>query len=111
MFLSLAGKPYSSFFSCNVPHDEWGLRVKTLDAELAAHIDQAARQSNTLTILLSDHGNAYGDFTLLDQGREETYHPALFMIAPEKVQQMLGMSQGKMIVYVCKVCLVFAYQN
>ena len=87
-----AGKPYSSFFSCNVPHDEWGLRVKTLDSDLATHLEQVTQhqQSNTLTILLSDHGNAYGEFPKYEQGRQETYHPVLYMIAPEKVQQILG---------------------
>lgn len=89
MFVS--GIPFSSFYSCNVPHDDWGTRVKTLDVDLSQHIKTVSKQSRTITILVSDHGNAYSQFPRThQQGRDESYHPVLYVIVPQRAQELLG---------------------
>ena len=75
----------------NIPHDDWGTRVQTLDKHLQKALSKVSHQENTVTIILSDHGNAYGRFvekTL--QGREETYHPLLYIILPNGAKANLG---------------------
>jgi len=86
-----AGIPYTSFYGSNTPHDEDGTRIKTLDVDLANHIEHVTKQTNTLTIIFSDHGNAYGTFPQShQQGRDETYHPIFYMIVPKGAQLNLG---------------------
>lgn len=73
-----------------MPHDECGRRVKTLDSDLSDHIQHASQLDNTISILFSDHGNTYGQFVQTEQGRDESYHPVLYIIAPPGVQKNLG---------------------
>ncbi|XP_067948551.1 uncharacterized protein [Watersipora subatra] len=86
-----SGSPYFSFYGCNVPHDEWGTRVKTLDDGLSKLVADSSKLQKTLTILISDHGNSYGQFGQFhQQGRDEVYHPLLYIVIPKGVQQLLG---------------------
>ncbi|XP_046355258.2 uncharacterized protein LOC124134461 [Haliotis rufescens] len=93
--MAATSKPYVTFLETNVGHEDTGRRVQTMDDHLAEYLAFAANQRNTLTVVFSDHGNAYGKF--LDEspeGRVELYHPALFMIVPTSVAKQLG--QDKM---------------
>ncbi|XP_045204675.2 uncharacterized protein LOC123557328 [Mercenaria mercenaria] len=87
-------KPFLSFFETNIGHIGSGRRIQYLDASLAKHLDFAKDMSDTLSVVFSDHGNAYGDFVnSAPDGRIEIYHPFLFMIIPEKVQSFFTDSE------------------
>lgn len=80
-------QPFISFFETNVGHEGTGKRVQYFDSALALYLSFAKDLTNTLTIIWSDHGNAYGDFlTKSREGRIEIFHPLLFMIIPDKVR-------------------------
>ena len=50
-----------------------------------------SEDTNTLTILLADHGNTYTTYTtLVPEGRFEMFHPSLFVIVPRRVADLLG---------------------
>ncbi|OWF45728.1 uncharacterized protein LOC110456681 [Mizuhopecten yessoensis] len=85
---------FISFLETNVGHEDTGRRIKTLDQSLASYLKFASTLNNTLTILFSDHGNAYGNFLDVSlEGRVEMFHPFLMMVLPEKVRDKLGPDQ------------------
>lgn len=87
----VVGIPYASLYINDVAHDDSGRRIKTMDSHLSHYLTQASKQSNTLTVLLSDHGNTYGKFVEeTQQGRHERYHPLLYLIVPKGAQAILG---------------------
>jgi hypothetical protein len=64
-------------------------------ADLLSHVHQhdAAHGSETITILLSDHGNHMSPFFYLSQtGHAERSLPALFMLLPPSFMQRIGPS-------------------
>ncbi|XP_013402922.1 uncharacterized protein LOC106168430 [Lingula anatina] len=84
-------KPYATFATTNVGHDEYGTRIQTLDPDLAKYVEVVSSQENTITVLFSDHGNAYGRFVEQSiEGRLEVYHPFLYILIPEPVASQLG---------------------
>ncbi|XP_046563893.1 LOW QUALITY PROTEIN: uncharacterized protein LOC124272732 [Haliotis rubra] len=89
--MAASSKPFVTFLETNVGHEDTGRRIQQLDDHLGEYLAFMADQENTLTVVFSDHGNAYGKF--LDEspeGRVELYHPALFMIVPTSVAKHLG---------------------
>lgn len=85
------GSSYFSFFQINTSHEPTGQRIQTLDNSLAHYLEGASKQKNTLTIIFSDHGNSYGKYmSKTSEGRVELYHPSLFMILPDEVENSLG---------------------
>ncbi|KAJ8027799.1 hypothetical protein HOLleu_29851 [Holothuria leucospilota] len=90
---SQAGKPYFQFTELNVGHDEDGLRIKTLDADLSAYIEYLSSLNNTLTIMFSDHGNTYTKFaSQTEEGHLEMFHPMMFIIAPRDFSKLVKAS-------------------
>ena len=86
-----AQQPIFTFTQTNVAHEDSGRRIQTLDQALASYIDSVSHLSNTLTIVLSDHGNSYGAFMKNSQeAKRELYHPAMFFIIPNRVGRILG---------------------
>ena len=83
-------KPLFSFSMLNVGHEDSGLRIQTFDESLANFMKTLAADSNTLSVILSDHGNTYGPFPRTMEGRFEVFQPHLFMIIPKRVQNLLG---------------------
>lgn len=84
-------QPFISFFETNVGHEGTGKRVQYFDSALALYLSFAKDLTNTLTIIWSDHGNAYGEFLeKTREGRIEIFHPLLFMIIPNKVQSFFN---------------------
>ena len=86
-----AGTPFFTFVETNVGHEDTGRRVQTLDRSLRRYLQRAVGQENTLTVLLSDHGNSYGP--LLGEsmeGRMELFHPLLFLLVPARLAESLG---------------------
>lgn len=80
-----------SFTAINLAHDGVGRRVQGIDADLKAFFQDMTNQENTITIIFGDHGNTYSDFVYVDmEGRYEMFHPAMFIIIPEKVGLKLG---------------------
>ncbi|XP_074651631.1 uncharacterized protein LOC141906285 [Tubulanus polymorphus] len=91
VFATKSGRPYFSFYTCSTSHEETGVRVQTIDEDLAAYVHEAATLEYTVTVLLSDHGNNYGTYAEnYTRGRYETYNPMLFFIIPPNVQRILG---------------------
>jgi hypothetical protein len=87
-------KPFLSFLETNIGHIGSGKRIQYLDAALAEYLVWSSTMANTLTIVFSDHGNAYGDFVSnAPDGRIEVYHPVLFMLIPDKVQSFFNKHQ------------------
>lgn len=86
-----SGHPFLTFSMSNVAHDETGLRVQTIDEPMSRYLKFAERLKNTITIVFSDHGNTYGDFIqTMPEAHIETFHPFLFVIVPQDVQNLLG---------------------
>ncbi|KAI8502957.1 hypothetical protein Bbelb_196590 [Branchiostoma belcheri] len=94
--MSQLDRPLLSYLMLNTAHEDSGLRVQTLDQAFSEYVRFVAGQQNTLTIIFADHGNSYGDFLKETyEGQIELYHPALFMIVPDKVAKMLGHKKMK----------------
>jgi Protein of unknown function (DUF229). len=80
-----------SYTNLQFSHDSYGLNTQTMDKVLGNYFKHAATLNNTLTIVLSDHGNSYTSYSANElEGRYEMYHPALFMIVPDRVRSILG---------------------
>ncbi|KAK7489890.1 hypothetical protein BaRGS_00018912 [Batillaria attramentaria] len=89
--MQMAQQPYFSILVTDAGHEGTGRRIQTLDVALKQYLQQAATQDNTLTVLMSDHGNSYGDFLERStEGRFELFHPFLIMIVPDGVATSLG---------------------
>ena len=86
-----SSSPHATFLVTNVGHEDTGRRLQTLDDRLSSYLSFAATMlPDTITLVLSDHGNSYGVYpeTLLD-GRLEVYNPVLIMLVPARVRQQL----------------------
>ncbi|KAH9495725.1 hypothetical protein Btru_016147 [Bulinus truncatus] len=84
-------QPFFTFTMSNVGHEDSGRRIQTLDSALASYLIESLRLKSTLTIILSDHGNSYGDFFKESQEAHiELFHPFMFFIIPKNVANILG---------------------
>ncbi|KAM8939359.1 uncharacterized protein RCH25_052976 [Pelodytes ibericus] len=89
-FTSL-GKPTFTFLILDTGHEETGIRIKQLDEDLARHVFFLAHQPNTVSFILSDHGNTYGHFVSAStESQIEIFHPFLFIIVPDDTSKLLG---------------------
>ena len=83
--------PLFSYTALNVGHDHRAIRTQTLDTDLESYVTALAKDENTLTIVLADHGNTYAQYTAATlEGQFEMFHPSLFVIVPDKVATKLG---------------------
>ena len=88
---SSLAKPLLSYMSLSVAHDHVGRRIQTLDNNLMQYVTDIARDDNTLTVILADHGNTYTEYTnSIMEGRFEMFHPHMFVIVPNKAASFLG---------------------
>ncbi|XP_030836477.1 uncharacterized protein LOC115922218 [Strongylocentrotus purpuratus] len=86
--------PFFHYTEINVGHDDLGIRVQGLDTALADYLTFAASLDNTMTILLADHGNAYGSFIhKSEEGRIEMFHPSMFIMLSKNAGRFLSPSQ------------------
>ena len=86
-------QPYFTFYETNIGHEDTGLRIQDFDADFVQYLKFIKSQDNTMTIIFSDHGNAYGKF--MEKSREariELFHPLLFMMIPKDIQSILSHS-------------------
>ena len=89
--LRASGIPFLTFFMSNLAHEATGERIQVLDTSLSSFITESATYNDTLTIILSDHGNTYGKYPeKYIKGRLEIFNPLLFMILPDGVQSVLA---------------------
>ncbi|XP_067835282.1 uncharacterized protein [Heptranchias perlo] len=83
--------PLFSFLMLDTNHEDTGLRLKQVDEDLAKHVSFLADQQNTVTFILSDHGNNYGQFvSMTTESQVEVFHTTLFMIIPDAAAVLLG---------------------
>ena len=62
-----------------------------MDIDLESYVTAMAKEMNTLTVVLSDHGNTYTSYaSYVLEGRFEMFHPSLFIIVPNRVAALLG---------------------
>ncbi len=95
-YLQSAGKPFCHFTITDIGHEGTGRRIQTLDDDLANYILSIPTLKNTLTILLSDHGNSYGDiFKRTGEALIEIYHPMLTIIASQNMPKIIGEDKMK----------------
>ena len=89
---SRKARPLLLFSTLNAAHDHRSIRTQTLDVDLERYVTTVAKDENTLSIILADHGNTYTSYTTqVLEGRFEMFHPSLFVIVPDKVASLLGM--------------------
>ena len=85
-----------SYTHLNIGHEVTGTRIRQIDTRLSRFLRKMAKDQDTLTIVLSDHGpktTSYSFHTM--EGRTEIYNPLLFMIIPRNVTHILGMERMK----------------
>lgn len=78
----------------NTGHEVTGSRIRQIDERLSRYIKNMARNEDTLTLVLSDHGPKTTKYSFQTmEGRAEKYDPFLFVIVPEKVARVLGVEK------------------
>ncbi|XP_075462075.1 uncharacterized protein LOC142497724 isoform X2 [Ascaphus truei] len=88
-------KPTFTFLILDTSHEDTGIRIKQLDEDLAIYTTFLAHQTNTVSFILSDHGNTYGRFvSASSESQVEVFHPLLFVMVPDEASKILG--DGKM---------------
>ncbi|OCT94337.1 hypothetical protein XELAEV_18012005mg [Xenopus laevis] len=89
-------KPTFTFIMLDTGHEDTGIRVKQLDETLSRHVSFLASQSDTISFILSDHGNNYGNFVSSSpESQVEIYHPFLFLIIPDQASKFIGRKRMK----------------
>ncbi|XP_022110129.1 uncharacterized protein LOC110989803 isoform X2 [Acanthaster planci] len=89
--LNGAQQPFFHFTIANVAHEDTGRRVQTLDDDLAEYLEYLSTQDNMVTVLLADHGNAYGAFMgKTIEARIEMFHPVFLILMSKNVAKQLG---------------------
>ena len=83
-------KPLLSYMHFNTGHETNGKRMINMDANMAKFIINMASFSDTLTLILSDHGHTRTPFRNTKEGGKELYDPLFFMIVPDGVREKLG---------------------
>lgn len=84
-------KPLVSFIHFNTGHEHTGQRIRNTDAHLAKFLINMAEFPNTLTMLVSDHGNKNTQYSYkTEEGKREVYDPIAFMVIPDGVVRNLG---------------------
>lgn len=91
------GERFFSFLETNVGHEDYGIRIQYLDSSMAEYVNFASGLKQTVTVIFSDHGNAYGSYVEdTTEGRIETFHPFMFIIIPEDVQSLNWMAKTRL---------------
>jgi hypothetical protein len=93
-----SSRPLFSLTSLSLGKEESGRHIQVLDNSLATFVTKMAADKNTITILISDHGNTFDMFPVQTmEGQYEQYNPFLFMVLPTFVAWRLGESKKKII--------------
>ncbi|CAB4030612.1 uncharacterized protein LOC113677807, partial [Paramuricea clavata] len=79
-------------------HTSSGTRIRNDDEGLANYVTQLARDPNTLSIFLSDHGHTRTRFGRTVEGRFELSDPLMFAILPENIAKILGKNKVRSLV-------------
>ncbi|XP_028395200.1 uncharacterized protein LOC114519289 [Dendronephthya gigantea] len=79
-------------------HTSYGTRIRNDDVGLATYVTQLARDPNTLTIILSDHGHTRTKYSQTVEGRFELSNPLMFVLFSENVAGILGKNKVRSLV-------------
>ena len=90
--------PLLHYLHLETGHTSTGTRIRNDDLGLADYVRHLARDPNTLTIFLSDHGHTRTDFAQTIEGRFELSNPLMFVILPENVAATLGKDKVRSLV-------------
>lgn len=83
-------RPIFTFMMLDTAHEDTGIRIKQIDEDLAKYVSFLARQANTVSFILSDHGSTYGRFlSASPESYVEIFHPSLFMIVPDFASKII----------------------
>ena len=82
--------PVIAYQHLNTAHTPYGKRIINLDGILANYFNKMARDRNTLTIVLADHGHTRTSYAETLEGRFELFNPIMFVIVPHHVARLLG---------------------
>lgn len=89
-------RPTFTFMMLDTGHEHTGVRIKQMDQDLAAYVSFLAHQDNTISFILSDHGNTYGQaLSASPEFQVEIFHPSLFVIVPDSASRILGNAKMK----------------
>ena len=92
-------RPLFSMTSLSLGREESGRHVQVLDNSLATFVKKMASDKNTITMLISDHGNTFDMFPVQTmEGQYEQYNPFLFVVLPTFLAWRLGESKKKNLV-------------
>ncbi len=84
-------KPLFLYTHLNTGHEKTGQRITYLDGDLYDFATHMAKQSNTITIILSDHGPKTTQFGRENaRGRYELAHSFMFMLIPDNLRTSLA---------------------
>ena len=87
---NLKAAPAISYTHINVGHNYHGKAIGNIDSIISSFVEKMARNRNTLTLLLADHGHKTTSYSDTVDGRFELFSPALFMILPHGAARLLG---------------------
>ncbi|XP_031573105.1 uncharacterized protein LOC116307098 [Actinia tenebrosa] len=89
-------RPVFAYTHLNVGHEFSGRRIRQIDEKLSWFVRSMAKDQDTLTIILSDHGPKTTKFSFKTMsGRAEIYDSLLFMILPKNVAEKLEMQRTR----------------
>ena len=92
----VSSSPLFSFTSISLGKEESGRKIQLLDNSLTTFVTKMAAYRNTITILISGHGNTFDMFPVQTmEGQYEKYNPFLFMVLPTYFAWRLGDSKKK----------------
>ena len=86
-------KPVLSYMHFNTGHTFSGTRIRNIDDSLAKFLLGMARDQETLTIVLADHGHKSTRYGQTAEGIIEQFDPLFFMVVPHGVAKLLGESK------------------
>ena len=91
-------KPMFLYTHLNTGHEKTGKRIAHIDDDLSSFVRLMAKQDQTITIILSDHGPKTTQFGRENaRGRYELAHGVMFMIVPDALQSSLGNTYDAML--------------
>lgn len=89
-------RPIFAYTHLNVGHEITGRRIRQIDKKLSWFVRSMAKEQDTLTIILSDHGPKTTKFSFHTMtGRAEIYDSLLFMILPKNVSEKLEIERTR----------------
>ena len=89
------GLDFASFMEVNINHNYKLADFNYFDKVLSSYLEKTSNMNNVMTIILSDHGNKWSDFTKFrsQEGLIDRYHPFLFLILPKNAEKYFSKNE------------------